>query len=95
VHENEGDLLALQDLLDRSFASAGHHLLEVITPDCRLTAPEVCDRLQGVRLLALANATRTVDLSSDRWTVCSSEDHSTSARHRTRSRSGTYVPGPR
>jgi hypothetical protein len=57
VHETEDDLLALQDLLDRSFATAGHHLLEVITPDCRLTAPQVCERLQGVRLPALATAT--------------------------------------
>jgi nitroimidazol reductase NimA-like FMN-containing flavoprotein (pyridoxamine 5'-phosphate oxidase superfamily) len=57
VHETEADLGALQDLLDRSFAAAGHHLLEVITPDCRLTAPEVCDRLHGVCLLALATAT--------------------------------------
>jgi nitroimidazol reductase NimA-like FMN-containing flavoprotein (pyridoxamine 5'-phosphate oxidase superfamily) len=57
VHETPGDLLALQELLDRSFAAAGHHLLEVITPDLRLTAPEVCDRLQGVCLLALATVT--------------------------------------
>lgn len=57
MHETEGDLRVLQDLLDRSFASAGHHLLEVITPDCRLTAAEVCDRLHGVCLLALATAT--------------------------------------
>lgn len=57
MHETEGDLGDLQGLLDRSFASAGHHLLEVITPDRRPTAPEVCDRLIGVRLLALATAT--------------------------------------
>jgi nitroimidazol reductase NimA-like FMN-containing flavoprotein (pyridoxamine 5'-phosphate oxidase superfamily) len=57
VHETEDDLSALQDLLDRSFAAAGQHLLEVITPENRMTAPEVCDRLQGVRLLALATAT--------------------------------------
>jgi hypothetical protein len=58
VHETGGDLLTLgsagPELLN---GAAGHHLLEVITPDCRLIAPEVCDRLQGVRLLALATAT--------------------------------------
>jgi hypothetical protein len=38
-------------------ASAGEHLLEVITPERRLSAPEVCARLEGMRLLALATVT--------------------------------------
>jgi len=54
VYESEQDLADLQELLDRSDAKAGPHLREVITPERRLTAPEVCDRLTGMRLLALA-----------------------------------------
>ena len=62
MHETEDDLSALQDLLDRSFAAVGQHLLEVITPENRMTAPcEVCDRLQGVRLLARPPPPPTVD----------------------------------
>lgn len=57
MHESEDDLVVLQDLLDRSFGSAGSHLLEIITPDRRLSAPEVSGRLDGMRLLALATVT--------------------------------------
>ena len=38
MHETAEDLQRLQDLLDRSYASAGKHLKEVITPERRLTA---------------------------------------------------------
>ncbi len=58
MHETEEDMVQLQALLDRSFASAGDHLVEVITPDRRLRAPELCARLDGMRLLALATVTR-------------------------------------
>ncbi len=57
MHETEDDLRALQELLDRSYGSAGHHLLEVITPERRLPAAEICGRLGGMRLLALATVT--------------------------------------
>ena len=57
MHETDEDMVGLQDLLDRSFASAGDHLLEVITPDRRLAAPDLCARLDGMRLLALATVT--------------------------------------
>jgi len=57
VHETEVDIERLQALLDRSFASAGDHLLEVIPPDRRLGAAELCARLDGMRLLALATVT--------------------------------------
>ena len=57
MHETTADLEALQALLDRSAAGAGVHLREVITPDRRLTAAELCDRLQGMVLLSLATAT--------------------------------------
>ncbi len=57
MFESDQDLESLQALLDRSYAAAGSHLREVITPDRRLGAHEVCDRLTGMRLLALATVT--------------------------------------
>ena len=57
MEETEDDLTVLQDLMDRSHDGAGAHLREIITPERRLTAREVCDRLTGMRLLALATVT--------------------------------------
>ncbi|MDQ2789166.1 MAG: hypothetical protein DLM60_22565 [Pseudonocardiales bacterium] len=57
MHETTADLAALQDLLDRSYAAAGPHLLRIITPQRRLSADQVADRLTGMRLLALATVT--------------------------------------
>jgi nitroimidazol reductase NimA-like FMN-containing flavoprotein (pyridoxamine 5'-phosphate oxidase superfamily) len=54
VHETPDDLAALQALLDRSYASAGAHLLRIHTPERRLTAEQVAERLTGMCLLALA-----------------------------------------
>ena len=51
------DLAALQELLDRSYAGAGAHLLRIITPEHRLTAEQLAERLTGMSLLALATAT--------------------------------------
>jgi hypothetical protein len=58
MDETVADLEDLQDLLDRSYALAGAHLREVITPERRLTAIDVADRLRGVSLLSLATVTR-------------------------------------
>jgi nitroimidazol reductase NimA-like FMN-containing flavoprotein (pyridoxamine 5'-phosphate oxidase superfamily) len=58
MRETAADLDALQALLDRSYASAGSHLRSIITPQRRLTARQVADRLTGMRLLALATVTR-------------------------------------
>jgi nitroimidazol reductase NimA-like FMN-containing flavoprotein (pyridoxamine 5'-phosphate oxidase superfamily) len=57
VNETADDLSRLQALLDESDASAGRHLREVITTERRLTAPELCARLTGMRLLTLATVT--------------------------------------
>jgi uncharacterized pyridoxamine 5'-phosphate oxidase family protein len=57
MHETAEDLAVLQDLLDRSYAGAGTHLLRIHTPERRLTAHEVADRLTGMCLLALATVT--------------------------------------
>lgn len=57
MHETPADLIALQDVLDRSYAAAGRHLRRIITPERRLTAEQIADRLTGMRLLALATVT--------------------------------------
>lgn len=57
MHETTEDLAALQELLDRSYDAAGTHLHRIITPERRLTAERVAERLRGMCLLALATAT--------------------------------------
>ena len=57
MHERADDLRALQELLDRSYAAAGGHLLRIHTPERRLSATEVAERLTGMCLLALATVT--------------------------------------
>jgi len=57
MHETADDLRALQELLDRSYAAAGRHLLRIHTPERRLSATEVAERLTGMCLLALATVT--------------------------------------
>ena len=57
MFETADDLLQLQRLLDESYAAAGGHLQNVITPDRRLTAVEVAATLTGMRLLVLATVT--------------------------------------
>jgi hypothetical protein len=57
VHETPSDIEALQELLDRSYAAAGSHLLRIHTPERRLSAREVVERLTGMRLLTLATVT--------------------------------------
>jgi nitroimidazol reductase NimA-like FMN-containing flavoprotein (pyridoxamine 5'-phosphate oxidase superfamily) len=57
VHETPDDLAALQELLDRSYDLGGPHLRTIITPERRLTAEQLAERLTGMRLLALATVT--------------------------------------
>jgi nitroimidazol reductase NimA-like FMN-containing flavoprotein (pyridoxamine 5'-phosphate oxidase superfamily) len=57
MHETEDDLAQLQELLDRSYAGAGSHLLSIHTPERRLDARQVAERLDGMSLLALATVT--------------------------------------
>jgi hypothetical protein len=54
MKEQPDDLAALQELIDRSYAAAGPHLLAIHTPERRMSAEQVCERLTGMRLLALA-----------------------------------------
>lgn len=58
MYETAEDLERLQELLDRSYETAGRHLRSVITPERRLSAVELADRLQGMCLLVLATVTR-------------------------------------
>jgi Pyridoxamine 5'-phosphate oxidase len=57
VHESSGDLQALGELLDRSYAGAGVHLLRIHTPERRLSAAEIVQRVTGMCLLTLATVT--------------------------------------
>jgi hypothetical protein len=55
--ETPAEMNRLQQLLDESAAGAGAHLRGIVTDDRRLSAEQVCRRLQGMRLLALATVT--------------------------------------
>jgi general stress protein 26 len=55
--ETPQELADLQSLLNASMASAGPHLRDVITDERRLTAVQLTERLQGMRLLVLATVT--------------------------------------
>jgi nitroimidazol reductase NimA-like FMN-containing flavoprotein (pyridoxamine 5'-phosphate oxidase superfamily) len=57
MHETPDDLARLQELLDASYAAAGPHLLRIHTPERRLDAKGVADRLSGMVLLSLATVT--------------------------------------
>jgi nitroimidazol reductase NimA-like FMN-containing flavoprotein (pyridoxamine 5'-phosphate oxidase superfamily) len=57
LHETEEDLAELQELIDRSYEQAGTHLLRILTPERRMSAEEVAERLTGMCLLALATVT--------------------------------------
>lgn len=58
MFETDDDLVSLQRLLDLSYEAGGTHLREVITPERRLSAPEVAAAFTGMRLLVLATVTR-------------------------------------
>lgn len=57
VHETADDLRELQQLLDRSHESGGSHLRAIITPERRVTAADLVQRLTGMTLLVLATVT--------------------------------------
>lgn len=57
MHETPEDLVMLQDLLDRSRASAGTHLLRIFQEDWRIDAAKLAPRLGGVQILHLGTVT--------------------------------------
>ncbi|HET9728325.1 MAG TPA: pyridoxamine 5'-phosphate oxidase family protein [Acidimicrobiia bacterium] len=54
MHETGDDVVALQRLLDNTYARAGQHLRSIHTPDRRIPAAELVRVMQGVRVLDLA-----------------------------------------
>lgn len=57
MHETEEELASLQQVLDETMESAGPHLRSIISPERRLSAAELVERLQGMCLLAVASVT--------------------------------------
>ena len=57
MHETPDDIRALQDLLDRSYERAGQHLRSITTPERRLGAEQLVERLTGMCLLVVATVT--------------------------------------
>jgi nitroimidazol reductase NimA-like FMN-containing flavoprotein (pyridoxamine 5'-phosphate oxidase superfamily) len=57
MYETSEDIAALQTLIDSSYARAGSHLLSIHTPERRLTATQLVERLQGMCLLSLSTVT--------------------------------------
>ena len=54
MHETPEDIAALQELLDRSYERAGAHLRSITTPERRVSAEDLVERLTGMCLLVLA-----------------------------------------
>src|SRR4030088_2668548 len=57
MQETPEDIAQLQDVLDRSHAAGGRHLRSIITPERRVNAADLVERLQGMRLLVVATVT--------------------------------------
>lgn len=57
MRETPEDVLALQELLDRSYGGAGEHLKSIVTPERRIDADRLVETLVGVQVLALATVT--------------------------------------
>jgi general stress protein 26 len=55
--ETPEEMDRLEQLLDRSAAAAGPHLRGIITDNRRLSAAQVCQLMQGMRLLVVATVT--------------------------------------
>jgi hypothetical protein len=102
MRETPEDLARLQDLLDRSYEAAGPHLREVITPERRLTAGALVDRLTGMCLLVVSTVTadgRPINGPVDgffyrgEWYFGSSDDSLRFGHIRTRPQvSATHLP---
>src|SRR5262249_24937420 len=57
MHESAADRQRIQELLDRSYASAGAQLLRIHTPERRATADEGAARRTGMCLLVVTTVT--------------------------------------
>jgi hypothetical protein len=54
MHETLEDLVWLDELLDRTYAAGGSHLLDIHTPQARLDASQVVGRLVGMNIFVVA-----------------------------------------
>lgn len=54
MRETHDELASLQEVLQRSVATAGPHLTSIITEERRLDADDLCRRLTGMRLIVVA-----------------------------------------
>ncbi len=57
MYETPHEVNRLQQVLDQSAAGAGPHLRSIITDERRLSAEQLCARLQGMCLLSLSTVT--------------------------------------
>jgi nitroimidazol reductase NimA-like FMN-containing flavoprotein (pyridoxamine 5'-phosphate oxidase superfamily) len=57
MHETRDDVRWMQELLDRSYNTAGKHLLSITTPTRRIPAAELPNLLPGVQIIDLATVT--------------------------------------
>jgi hypothetical protein len=57
MRETAADIAAIDSLLERSFATAGPHLLDIARLERRLTGSQVVERLTGMCLLVVATVT--------------------------------------
>lgn len=57
MHETDDDLIALQRLLDDTYARIGEHMRSIHTPERRVSARDLAAVLRGVRVLDLATVT--------------------------------------
>lgn len=57
MHETPADIRALQQLLDRSYERAGAHLRSITSPERRISAEDLAERLTGMCLLVVATVT--------------------------------------
>jgi hypothetical protein len=57
MRETPEEMVALQQLLDRSIGRAGGHLTDIITDQRRLDARQVVAELQGMKVLVVATVT--------------------------------------
>jgi hypothetical protein len=57
MYESDAEVLELQAILDRSMYEAGAHMRSIFGPRNRLSARQVCGRLQGVKQVAAATTT--------------------------------------
>ena len=57
MRETPEELVALQELLDRSAAGGNDHLVAIMTPERRLTAEQLVRVLDGMQVLVVATVT--------------------------------------